>query len=85
MQPTYRDGDLVLVDPRGYDCRRPRPGEVVVAKHPFERDRWMVKRVATVNRTGGVRVIGDNRESSTDSRAFGAIDTVLGPVVGRLR
>jgi nickel-type superoxide dismutase maturation protease len=84
MEPTYRDGDFVLVDPRGYERRRPRPGDVVVAKHPFIEDRWMVKRVCTVDRTGAVRVIGDNRLSSTDSRSFGALSQVLGPVVARL-
>ena len=85
MEPTYRDGDLVLVDPGGYADRRPRPGDVVVAGHPFERDRWMVKRVTTVDRAGAVRLIGDNPRASTDSRSFGAISQVLGPVVARLR
>jgi len=85
MAPTYQDGDLVLVDLDAYTRRRPRPGDVVVAKHPFWRDRWMVKRVATVDRTGAVRVIGDNRVASTDSRSLGSLDRVLGAVVMRLR
>ena len=85
MAPSFRDGDLVLVDPRGYERRRPRPGDVVVARHPFQRDCWMVKRVATVDRRGAVRVVGDNRAHSTDSRSLGALDRVLGPVVARLR
>jgi len=84
MAPSYRDGDLVLVDPGGYVRRRPRPGDVVVAKHPFIRDRWMVKRVSTVDRSGAVRVIGDNPSASTDSRSLGSLQTLLGPVVMRM-
>ena len=45
----------------------------------------MVKRVTTVDRAGAVRLIGDNPRASTDSRSFGAISQVLGPVVARLR
>jgi len=83
MRPALRDGDLVVVDPNG---RAPRPGDLVVARPPFQ-PVDIVKRVATVDRLGRVRVVGDQPDRSTDSRSFGAIppERVVGRVTGRLR
>ncbi len=47
MEPTYHDGDLVLVDRLGYRFGDPRIGDVVVADVP-ESDDDIVKRVAAV-------------------------------------
>jgi signal peptidase I len=49
MEPTYQDGDRVLVR-RG---RAPSPGQVIVMLHPrgsapAARTRWIIKRVAAV-------------------------------------
>jgi len=86
MEPTLSDGDLLLVDPRAFSNRAPRPGEIIVARHPY-RGVHMVKRVATVTNEGRVRVVGDNPEASTDSRAWGALrpDRILGKVTGKVR
>src|SRR5207237_5969412 len=66
MEPTFRDGDWLLV--RRLD-RLPRAGDVVVAEDPREPDRLIVKRVRDVA-PAGVTVQGDNPdpEGSTDSR-----------------
>ena len=86
MEPTLSDGDLLLVDPRAFSNRPPRPGEIIVARHPY-REVHMVKRVATITCTGRIRVIGDNPEDSTDSRAWGSVgpDRILGRVTARVR
>ena len=85
MQPTLVDGDLVIVDPEGFRHRPPRPGDVLVARHPY-RGVHLVKRVSTVGVDGRLRIVGDNDDGSTDSRSFGAIgpDRVLGRVTRRL-
>ncbi len=78
MSPTLRDGDVVLVLPRG----RPRPGAVVLVRWPARSSQLSVKRV--VGRCGaGWWVHGDNPDGSTDSRALGPAE-VLGTVPLRL-
>ena len=59
MYPTLRDGDVVEVDPEAFASRAPRPGELVLVKHPFKRDVLMVKRVAAVTDDGRIDVRGD--------------------------
>ena len=82
MLPTLRPGDRLLVDPRAYRDRLPRPGEVVVFADPERPDRWLVKRVRDVDPASGtIDVRGDAAESARDSRQFGRVPA--GSVVGR--
>ncbi|NCG18066.1 MAG: nickel-type superoxide dismutase maturation protease [Rhodobacterales bacterium] len=85
MSPTLEEGMLVVLDPCAFQHRLPRPGEVVVAKHPY-RSSLMVKRVVSIAPSGRVRLSGDNPSESTDSRSFGTIawSQVRGLVVGHL-
>jgi nickel-type superoxide dismutase maturation protease len=79
MEPTFQDGDWLLVR----TVRRPpRAGELVVAHDPREPDRLLVKRVRSVS-GGDVEVQGDHADpaESTDSRQFGPIPASA--VVGR--
>jgi nickel-type superoxide dismutase maturation protease len=79
MEPTFRDGDWLLVR----QLRRPpREGEVVVATDPREPERLLVKRVRSVA-GDRVTVQGDHADpsESTDSREFGPI--ARSAVVGR--
>jgi nickel-type superoxide dismutase maturation protease len=80
MLPTLTDGGTVLMEPGAH----PEPGAVVVAWHPFLREQRVVKRVASVDQDGRLRLVGDNRAEST--HRFGAIppDAVLGVVRSRL-
>lgn len=77
MEPALREGDWLLVLP---PRRVPRAGEVVLVRDPRDRSRLLLKRVAEV-RDGGVVVLGDREDHSTDSREFGAVP--LADVVGR--
>ena len=83
MEPTFRDGDWLLV--RRLQ-RPPRPGEVVVARDPREPERLLVKRVRSVA-PEGVTIHGDHADpaESTDSRQFGPIpgSAVLGQPILR--
>jgi nickel-type superoxide dismutase maturation protease len=71
MEPTFRDGDWLLVRRLR---RLPRAGEVVVATDPREPERLLVKRVRSVA-PAGVTIEGDHADpaESTDSRQFGPI------------
>jgi nickel-type superoxide dismutase maturation protease len=82
MLPTYREGDVVLVDPGAFRESPPKPGDVVLVAHPFRRSVKMIKRVDHVTADGRVFVVGDNREESTDSRSFGPLRPVQ--VIGRV-
>lgn len=79
MEPTFRDGDWLLVRPLG---RPPRRGELVVARDPREPARLIVKRVRDVA-DGGLTVQGDHPDpaESTDSRQYGPIPSAA--ILGR--
>jgi len=72
MKPTLSDGEFVLVDPH----RRPRPGQLVVARHPENRELLVIKRVDCHD---GDRLVltSDNPSESTDSRIWGPVDSEL--------
>lgn len=80
MTPTLPDGATVLVEPSA----RPAMGDVVVARHPYERGLVLIKRVAGLEPDGRAALVGDNPSESTHS--FGAVapGAVLGVVRSRL-
>ena len=84
MNPTLRDGEVVLVD---RDAVEIEAGDIVVAKHPVEQTSELVKRVERINERGHYFLVGDNLENSNDSRHFGAVtrDYIRGKVVARFR
>lgn len=71
MEPTLRDGDLVLARSGGRG-RAPRTGDVVCIRRPNEPQ--MIKRLGPVDPAGGFRLSGDGAASAP------AID--LGVVTG---
>ena len=82
MNPTLRDGEVVLVDREA----KIEVGDIVIAAHPFEQNSEIVKRVAQINKRGHYFLVGDNLEDSNDSRHFGAVsrEYIKGKVVARL-
>ena len=83
MNPTLRDGEVVLVD-RDAEIEI---GDIVVAKHPAEQNSEVVKRIENINERGHYFLVGDNPEDSNDSRHFGAVtrEFIKGKVTARLR
>lgn len=82
MNPTLKDGEVVLVDRNaGIEV-----GDIVVAKHPIEQNSELIKRIGRINEQGNYFLVGDNLENSNDSRHFGAVtkEYIKGKVVARL-
>jgi signal peptidase I len=74
MEPTYRQGDRVVVNRLAYAGRRPVAGDVVVFRDPDDASRHLIKRVAAApGADGSVFVLGDNPAASKDSRVFGPV------------
>lgn len=63
MLPAYAHGKIVV----GWRFRRPRVGDVVIARHHKIE---LIKRVSDLQ-DGQVYLLGDNAGASTDSRQFG--------------
>ena len=83
MNPTLRDGEVVLVDRA---AAKIEVGDIVIAKHPIEQNSEIIKRVEQINERGNYFLVGDNLEDSNDSRHFGAVtrEYIKGKVVARL-
>lgn len=73
MEPALEPGDWVLVDPDAYLRASPRDDELVLAPDPRQPDRLLIKRVASVAPDGGLELLGDAPDASTDSRRFGTV------------
>ncbi len=84
MEPALRPGDWLLAW-RGLWPGRPlriRPGQVVIAWHPAQRDMLLVKRAERLL-PGGWWLASDNPEAgAVDSRSFGPVQGQL--VEGRM-
>jgi len=82
MEPTLKSGEWWLVR----KTKRVKPGQVVAFWEPGRIDLLAVKRIDRAV-PGGWWVLGDNSDSSTDSRGFGAVEptAVVGRLIWRLR
>ena len=81
MLPCLADGDHVLTEP----CERALVGDIVVCRHPYVTDSFVIKRVKFVD-TEGLFLEGDNPTNSTDSNSFGVVPwaRLIGKVTSRL-
>lgn len=88
MLPTLCPGDWLLVRTAPRTRARVRPGDVVVARHPGEPDRLIVKRI-TGRTADGWWLESDNQRAAgrQDSWDFDAVPDrlIVGRVVGRYR
>ena len=75
MQPTLKPGDWLLVRRTIRPARvlRLEPGQVVVARHPGQPDRLLVKRAARREPDGWWLASDNPGTGAVDSRAFGPV------------
>lgn len=66
MNPTFREGNVVLVNRFSYFLGRPKIGDLIILK----RRQYIIKRIKKIE-DDKYFVVGDNRKESTDSREFG--------------
>lgn len=87
MEPTFKSGDYILVNKLAYFFGNPKKGDVIILKHPKEKDRFLIKRISLATNSGEYYIIGDNKNFSQDSRHFGHIkkDLIIGKVWIHLR
>ncbi len=48
MDPTFKDGEQILAEKVSVKVENPKPGQVVVFKHPLNQNRLLIKRVGAV-------------------------------------
>ncbi len=61
MEPTFNDGNYLLIDELSYDFRAPKRGEVVVFKYPNDPSSYFIKRI--VGLPGETVIIRDGKVS----------------------
>jgi len=94
MDPTFRNGDYLIVDEISYKFTEPKEGDVIVFRYPNDPSKFFIKRVVGLpNQTLQVEgktvsveadeyfVLGDNRSASSDSRVWGTVNKSL--IIGK--
>jgi signal peptidase I len=99
MEPTFENGDYLIVDELSYNVRKPEKNEVIIFHYPLDPSKYFIKRVEglpgekiTINGKEIVLgedsyyVLGDNRGASSDSRIWGPVkeDLIVGRALIRL-
>jgi signal peptidase I len=77
-------GDIVLVDTHAYDNTLPTVSDIVLARHPYQKDLIIIKRVVDLTPEGRLVLYSDNLRAGSDSRQLGTISMqrVIGRVTG---
>lgn len=82
MQPSFKEGQKLIVSSIPYFLREPKVGDVIIIRDPSD-GRLLLKRINEVRLRKQYLVAGDNPGDSRDSRTFGAIErkNILGKVI----
>ena len=82
MEPALKSGDYVIVNKLAYVFGNHSKDDIIVLKHPNEKEKFLIKRISLVTNSNEYYVIGDNKGFSQDSRHFGPVkkDLIIGKV-----
>lgn len=80
MDPTFRQGDYLIIDELTYHFREPKRGEVVVFRYPKEPSKFFIKRI--IGLPGEIIRINENGVSVT--KTDGTIETLNEPYAKEL-
>ena len=94
MEPTFQNGDYLIVDELSYNFEQPQKNDVVIFRYPLDPSKYFIKRIEGLPgekiktngreitlKTGEYFVMGDNRGASSDSRVWGPLKENF--IVGR--
>ncbi len=72
MEPEFRPGDRLLLDPAAYRGADPAYGDVVVVEDPFDVERFLLKRIAGLP-GDYIRVTAAGAERRSDPAPSGTV------------
>jgi nickel-type superoxide dismutase maturation protease len=81
MSPLLEPGDWLVV----LRTSRARPGQLVIARHPYDHARLLVKRLARRTPDGFFLLSANPAVPAVDSRRFGPVAVIEGRVLFRYR
>lgn len=99
MEPTFHNGDYLIIDELSYQFNGPQKNDVIIFHYPLDPSKYFIKRVEGVPgekiNTNGKEialkeneyyVLGDNRGASSDSRIWGPVtkNFIVGRAIVRL-
>ena len=99
MEPTYRDGDYLIVDEISYRVSAPKKDDVIIFRYPKNPSTFFIKRIIALPneeiildgkdiklKNDEYFVMGDNRDASSDSRIWGPVPKkmIIGRSIARL-
>ncbi len=94
MDPTFGNGDYLIVDEISYKFTAPKEGDVIIFRYPNDPSKFFIKRISglpnqtleingktTTLKNNEYFVLGDNGAVSFDSRMWGPVNENL--IIGR--